>query len=42
MAPLSRGAAIKRTDWDSLEGRFLSTFQEAAQELALGTPFRSF
>ena len=42
LAPLLQGAAIKRTEWDSLEGRFISTFQEVARELELGTPFRSF
>jgi serine/threonine-protein kinase len=36
------GATIKRTDWDSLEGRAISTFQEAAHELGLGTPFRAY
>jgi serine/threonine-protein kinase len=42
LAPLLRGAAIKRTEWDSLAGRFLSTFQDVARELELGTPFRVF
>ena len=43
LAPLLlRDATIKRTEWDSLDGRFLSRFQEVAQELELGTPFRSF
>ena len=39
---LQDGGTIKRTEWDSLDGRFLSTFQEAAHELELGTPFRAF
>jgi serine/threonine-protein kinase len=42
LAPLLRNAPIKRTEWDSLDGRFLSRFQEVARELELGTPFRSF
>ena len=42
LAPLLQGSTIKRTEWDSLDGRFLSTFQEVAQELRLGTPFRAF
>jgi serine/threonine-protein kinase len=42
LGPLLQGAAIKRTEWDSLDGRFISTFQDAAHELDLGTPFRSF
>src|SRR5207248_10572741 len=42
LAPLLNGATIKRTDWDSLEGRVLSTFHEAARELELGTPYRVF
>jgi serine/threonine protein kinase len=36
------GATIKRTDWDSLEDRAISTFQEAAQELGLGIPFLAY
>jgi serine/threonine-protein kinase len=42
LAPLLNGATIKRTDWDSLDGRVLSTFQETARELSLGTPYRVF
>jgi serine/threonine-protein kinase len=42
LAPLLRGATITRTEWDSLDGRFRSRFQEVADELDLGTPFRSF
>jgi serine/threonine-protein kinase len=42
LAPLVRDATITRTEWDSLDGRFLSRFQEVARELELGTPFRSF
>jgi serine/threonine-protein kinase len=42
LAPLLEHGTIKRIEWDSLEGRFLSRFQEAARELELGTPFRSF
>jgi serine/threonine-protein kinase len=42
LAPLLRNAPLKRTEWDSLDGRFLSRFQEVARELELGTPFRSF
>jgi serine/threonine-protein kinase len=42
LAPLLHDAPIKRTEWDSLDGRFLSRFQEVARELELGTPFRSF
>ena len=42
LAPLLHGATIKRTDWDSLDGRVLSTFQETARELSLGTPYRVF
>ncbi|WP_143206420.1 protein kinase domain-containing protein [Singulisphaera sp. GP187] len=42
LAPLLAGAAIKRMDWDSLEGRAISTFQEAAHELGLGTPYRVY
>jgi serine/threonine-protein kinase len=42
LAPLLRNAAIKRTEWDALDGRVLSRFQEVARELELGTPFRSF
>ena len=42
LGPLLDGDAIKRTEWDSVEGRLLSTFHEVAQELRLGTPFRSF
>ena len=39
LAPLVRtAAAIKRTEWDSLEGRFLSTFQEAASRTGTGHP----
>jgi serine/threonine protein kinase len=42
LAPLLNGATIKRSDWDSLDGRILSTFHEAARELELGTPYRVF
>ena len=42
LAPLLHGATIKRTDWDSLDGRVLSTFYESARELSLGTPYRVF
>ncbi|AGA24692.1 protein kinase domain-containing protein [Singulisphaera acidiphila] len=42
LSPLLSGAAIKRTDWDSLEGRAISTFQEAAHELGMGSPFRAY
>ncbi len=42
LASLLQGAAIKRTEWDSLEGRLISTFQDVARELELGTPFRAF
>ena len=42
LAPLLKGASIKRSEWDSLEKRLLSTFQDAARELELGTPFRVF
>ena len=42
LAPLLSGAAIKRTDWDSLEGRAMSTYQEAASELGLGSPFLAY
>jgi serine/threonine-protein kinase len=41
LAPLIQGAAIKRTEWDSLRNRFLSTYQKAASELKLGTPYRA-
>jgi serine/threonine-protein kinase len=40
LAPLIQGATIKRTEWDSLVKRSRSTFQQAAQELLLGTPIR--
>jgi serine/threonine-protein kinase len=42
LAPLLHNGHIKRTEWDALEGRFLSRFQEVARKLELGTPFRSF
>jgi len=42
LAPLLNGNPIKRTDWDSLDGKAMSTFQEAAQSLGLGTPVNSF
>jgi serine/threonine-protein kinase len=42
LAPLLHNAPIKRTEWDAIDGRFLSRFQEVARELELGTPFRSF
>jgi serine/threonine-protein kinase len=42
LAPLLSNAPIKRTEWDAIDGRFLSRFQEVAHELELGTPFRSF
>lgn len=42
LGPLLSGAAIKRTDWDSLQDRAISTFQEAAHELGLGSPFRAY
>lgn len=42
LGPLLQKASIKRTEWDSLDGRFLSAFQEVAQELQLGIPFRVF
>ncbi len=42
LGPLVDGGTVKRSEWDSLEGRFLSTFHEAALELELGTPFRAF
>ena len=42
LGPLFEGGTIKRSEWDSLEGRFLSTFHECARELDLGTPFRAF
>ena len=43
LGPLTEdGGTIKRSEWDSLDGRFLSTFHEAARELELGTPFRAF
>src|SRR5207302_8756039 len=37
LGPLIRGAAIKRTEWDSLNGRTRSTFQRVASELRFGT-----
>jgi len=42
LGPLQDGGTIKRSEWDSLERRFLSTFHQAAHELELGTPFRAF
>ena len=42
LGPLQDGGTIKRSEWDSLERRFLSTFHQAALELELGTPFRAF
>jgi serine/threonine-protein kinase len=38
---LGSGAA-KRTEWDSLKDRTLSTFHQAAVELGRGTPYRVF
>jgi serine/threonine-protein kinase len=40
LTPLVQGAAIKRTEWDSLTQRSRSTFQQTAHELRLGTPIR--
>jgi Planctomycete cytochrome C len=34
--------AVKRTEWDSLKDRTLSTFHQAAVELGRGTPYRVF
>jgi hypothetical protein len=34
--------AVKRTEWDSLKSRTLSTFHQAAVELGRGTPYRVF
>ena len=42
LGPLIEGGMIKRSQWDSLSGRLISTFQDAARELDLGTPFRIF
>jgi hypothetical protein len=36
------GGAKKRTEWDSLKDRTLSTFHQAAVELGRGTPYRVF
>lgn len=38
LGPLANGGNINRADWEKIEGN--STFQKAARELDLGTPYR--
>jgi serine/threonine-protein kinase len=40
LGPLAEGDTIKRETWESLKDRFSSQFQQAAEKLDLGTPFR--
>jgi serine/threonine-protein kinase len=40
LGPLIRKASIKRTEWDSLNGRTRSTYQRVASELRMGIPYR--
>lgn len=42
LGQLIDGGVIKRSDWDSLDRQAVSTFQETAAELKLGTPYRAF
>ena len=37
LSPLLRDATITRTEWDTLDGRPLSRFQEVSRDLELGT-----